>query len=268
MTSFSADWLSLREPVDHRARSSTLARAVGGVLAQALEMRVLDLAAGTGSNMRYMAGHLSRSQHWLLVDQDPALLASVKDPSEPSTCRVETRQVDLAALSQAADAGIFDGRALVTASALLDLVSEDWLCALTARCQAIGAAVLFALNYDGRMLFTPADPEDELVRELVNQHQRTDKGFGPALGPEATDCADRLLAALGYRVHRARSDWLLTSASRELQHQLIDGWAQAAAAIAPGSSACIARWQARRLAHLADARSDVVVGHEDLAAWL
>jgi hypothetical protein len=176
--------------------------------------------------------------------------------------------VDLATLAHAAGQGIFDGRVLVTASALLDLVSEDWLRELTARCRAIGAAVLFALSYDGRIRFTPADPDDELVRALVNEHQRTEQGFGPALGPDATDCADRLLAALGYRVQRAPSDWLLTPESRELQRRLIDGWADAAAAIAPARAASIDAWRSRRLERLASDRSELVVGHEDLAAWL
>jgi hypothetical protein len=268
MSAFSADWLALREPADHAARSATLARAIGDRQPHAAEMRVLDLGAGTGSNMRYLAGHLSRWQHWLLVDHDPALLSSILKPSEPSTCRVETRQVDLAKLAEVTDARIFDGRVLVTASALLDLVSEEWLRGLTARCHEIGAAVLFALSYDGRIHFTPEDRDDELVRGLVNRHQRTDKGFGPALGPDATDYADRMLAGLGYQVQRARSDWLLTPQSRELQCGLIGGWAQAAAAIEPAHAASIEGWRARRLERLASGRSELIVGHEDLAAWI
>ncbi len=63
-------------------------------------------------------------------------------------------------LSMLDDRAIFDGRALVTASALLDLVSERWLRALAARCAGHGAAVLFALSYDGRIVCSPEDPDD------------------------------------------------------------------------------------------------------------
>jgi hypothetical protein len=48
---------------------------------------------------------------------------------------------------------------------------------------------------------------------------------------------------------------------------LIAGWADAAAAVAPDRSAPILDWRARRLAHVADGRSQLIVGHKDLAGW-
>jgi len=197
---------------------------------------------------------------WLLVDHDPSLLAHV--PKAPD---VDTRCADLSTLD---DRGLFAGRTLVTASALLDLVSEAWLRALAARCAEAGAAVLFALTYDGRIVCSPQDPDDAEIVTLANRHQRTDKGFGPALGPDATGMAARCFEALGYRVQRARSDWTLPPESREVQRQLIDGWAQATAEIAPARAAAIGAWRDRRLAHVAAGRSEMMVGHEDLGGIL
>ncbi len=282
MNDFSPDWLSLREPADRAARSSRLARAIADVLADIADLRVLDLAAGTGANMRYLSEHLAchgarafhasgvrvQRQSWLLVDRDAALLACVPAPGGPLTCRVETRQVDLASLNEVVKARIFDDRALVTASALLDLVSHDWLRSLADRCHECGASVLFALSYDGRIRCSPDDPEDETIRELVNRHQRTDKGFGPALGPDAAGYAQQCLANLGYRVQREPSDWVLPPASPDLQRQLIEGWAHAAAEIAPARAVSIDGWRSRRLAQVDANRSHLVVGHQDLAAWL
>jgi glycosyltransferase involved in cell wall biosynthesis len=265
--SFSADWLALREPADRVSRSSRLTRAVADVFSQSAELRILDLGAGTGANMRFLAPHLPPRQSWLLVDHDGALLARVPTSAD-GLRRVEPRQLDLNALNGDAGRECFSGRALVTASALLDLVSAEWLRALAARCRDTGAALLFALNYDGRIQFSPEEPEDAEVRELVNQHQRTDKGFGLALGPDAPATAERFLAGLGYRVERERSDWVLEPGSHELQRQLIDGWAQAATEIARERSGSIAGWRTRRLAHVAAGRSRLVVGHEDLAAWI
>ncbi len=106
------------------------------------------------------------------------------------------------------------------------------------------------------------------MRQLVNDHQRRDKGFGPALGPAATDCAERAFTALGYRVLRDRSDWVLQADASQLQQELIDGWARAAIDVTPERAAALGAWRARRLTHVANGRSDLRVGHHDLAAWI
>ena len=56
--------------------------------------------------------------------------------------------------------------------------------------------------------------------------------------------------------------------SAVLQQQLIEGWADAAVDIAPEETPRVSGWKTRRLAHVAAGRSRIVVGHEDLAAWL
>ena len=55
-----------------------------------------------------------------------------------------------------------------------------------------------ALSYDGRTTFNPPDPLDAAIVAAVNAHQRTDKGFGPALGPAAAALAIARFEALGY----------------------------------------------------------------------
>jgi hypothetical protein len=269
MSGFSPEWLALREPADHAARSASLTRDLATVLAGRRPLRLLDLAAGTGSNLRYLSDRLPPEQRWLLVDHDPALLAQalLRMPRGARIEHVDTREQDLAAPAAIAS-GMFDGRALVTASALLDLVSEAWLRAVAARCCDAGAAMLFALSYDGRLRCTPEHEADAMVRDLVNQHQRTGKGFGPALGPDATDVAAGCFTDCGYVVRREQSDWSLTPDQSALQQELIVGWADAAAAMAPERTSAIASWRAARLAHVDAHRSHVIVGHEDLAAWL
>jgi len=157
---------------------------------------------------------------------------------------------------------------LVTASALLDLVSSSWIDALARHCRAVDASALFALTYNGESRCDPFEREDDWVRELMNRHQRqNDKGFGRAAGPDATSEAARAFAAAGYTVRRARSDWQISPDDRELQRQLIDGWTDAAIEMAPDRAAAIRDWRARRVAHVDAGRSRIVVGHEDLIAW-
>ena len=267
MGGFSADWLALREPSDARARSVMLTSAIADRLAGA---RVLDLAAGTGANVRYLEGFLRGGRgrpHWLLVDNDPALLAKAA-VLLGSRDGVETRAVDLSAALDPPSANLCAGQNLVTASALLDLVSERWLNALAGRCADARSAVLFALTYNGAISCSPGEPEDALVRDLVNRHQRIDKGFGPALGPDAAAFAAQAFAARGYHVRQERSDWLLADDVPVLQQELIEGWADAAVEIAPEETPRVTGWKSRRLAHVGAGRSRIVVGHDDLAAWL
>src|SRR5262249_24266661 len=74
MSAFSAAWLDLREPVDHRSRDPALAEQLGHYLTGAGPSTVDDLGCGTGSNLRATAPLLGPEQHWTLVDQDQVLL--------------------------------------------------------------------------------------------------------------------------------------------------------------------------------------------------
>ncbi len=266
MTSFSADWLALREPADHAARASELTATIAAELRRRPTTRAVDLAAGTGSNVRYLMPRLLHIQHWTLVDHDPALLAQAWRLLAPigyaAGRSFDVRKDELSAL----DTLSLDGCALVTAAALLDLVSEDWLRRLARRCAHADVDVLFALTYDGHISCDPADADDERVRVLVNQHQRGEKGFGPALGPDAARAAEACFRAEGYTVMVAPSDWVLTPEMRDLQRQLVDGWAGAAAEVSPDAADDIEAWRQRRVAHIAAGVSSLRVGHQDLAA--
>lgn len=260
-------WLSLREPVDAASRSQALATRVIAGVQSTQRIRALDLGAGAGSNVRYLAPLMPSTQNWLAVDRDAELLALLTAALRPETQRtvfVDTLPVELGRL----DRSLFDGRDLITASALLDLVSREWIEQLATHCRAIGAVVLFALNYDGRAACDPAEPEDAQVLELFNRHQRTsDKGFGTAAGPDAGALAVTIFESHGYQIVRAVSDWHLRPAHAQLQELLIAGWARAASEIAPEHARAIADWLRRRLIHVRNRRSIVVVGHVDIGGW-
>lgn len=268
MSGFPAQWLALREPLDARSRASTLIASLveshGAGQPRESPLEVIDLGAGTGANLRYAAPRLGGSQHWLLVERDPVLLAAIPAQMPAASgcdCRVETLELDLATqLEQLPLAPA----SLLTASALLDLASEEWLGRLLRRAAGASATVWFALTYDGRMQFEPAEPEDHEVRELFNRHQRGDKGFGPALGPAAAPTAARLLAQHGYHIESAPSDWHIRSEQSALQQSLLEGWFSAACEIAPDRAGVLRGWLARRLAHLRSARSKLEVGHIDM----
>jgi SAM-dependent methyltransferase len=297
MGDFSADWLALREPADHRARSTDLAERLARWHAEQGApgpQRLLDLGAGTGSNLRFLTPRLGGDQDWICVDQDPELLAALvgrtadwartrgleATPEDEGLriagaglhCRVATRRLDLAAGATALPLG---SGTLVVASALMDLVSEAWLADLLQACHRTRSPVLAALSYDGRVELAPREPLDGLVIALVNGHQGRDKGLGAALGPGATRALARLGGTLGYEALDAPSDWDLGPDEAALQGALIGGWADAAreqVSDAPGLDpdglmqrlGSIDRWRDARLGHVAVGRSHLQVGHQDL----
>jgi hypothetical protein len=264
VTGFSAEWLGVREPVDAKARDASVTKRLARLMLSRPSWRLFDLGSGTGANLRYLSPSLGGPQTWVLFDSDEHLLAHARASTSGTLCSVETRRIDLA--RNLSEVPIAED-CIVTASALLDLVSGTWLAQLLERCCASKAIVLFALSYDGRMELSPAERDDEWIRGLVNRHQGTDKGFGPALGPEASSFARSRLATRGYEVHCAPSDWVLEPGDVRIQQYLLEGWAQAAAEIVPAEADRCGLWLSARLEHLAGHRSRLTVGHQDLIAW-
>jgi trans-aconitate methyltransferase len=174
---FANDWLRLRAPLDEAARAaellSPLVAAVDSVRSDGDDpLCLLDLGAGTGANLRYLAPRLAdytmRPQHWTLVDWDDALLAQARAETESwagargwqvesasggfvvssdkGQWAVTHRVMDLARDLDRLDLGGCDA---VVMSAFLDLVSPGWLAGLIEGCVAAARPILVSLTYDG-----------------------------------------------------------------------------------------------------------------------
>ena len=267
MSGFSAEWLSLREPYDLAARNATVLDAVAGAFLDRRFIAVVDLACGTGSTPRAISPHLPPRQSWRLIDNDLGLLAQASTLASklghPPHLTVTTRPVDLVRDLELALEGPLD---LVTTSALLDLVSPEWLDRLIVEVAARQLPVYAALTYDGRATI---EPDGRFDRELLagfNLHQRTDKGFGPALGPIAAARAVERFEHFGYGVVQGRSDWVFGPDDRDIQNALFAGWAELAALTTTMTASEIAEWLAQRRAALAQGRSHLRIGHVDIFA--
>lgn len=258
-STFSSDWLALREPVDHRSRSAELVHRLDARLRErgAGKPVVVDLGAGSGSNWRYLISRLQRPAVWRLLDHDAALLATV----QRETPDVTTGVCDLGADALVANIA---GADVVTASALLDLASRHWVAALCAACAHQRSALLVALTIDGRAAFDPPHAADSAVFAAVARDQQRDKGMGVALGAAAPSALVRALARHGYRVTQRDSDWRLGHQDGALARALIDGWAEAAARQVPERSADFTAWAARRSAAVAAGVATLLVGHQDV----
>ena len=157
MNGFSAAWLALREPYDAHARNADVFSAVAALFKQRDLLRIVDLACGTGSAVRALGPRLAARQNWRLADNDLGLLADVVNMPTPKDVTVSAVALDLTRDLEAALEGPVD---LVTASALLDLVSKTWLERLAMETAARSISLYATLSYDGRIELAPLDPLD------------------------------------------------------------------------------------------------------------
>ncbi len=263
---FDADWLALREPFDHAARSAALAQRLASMLPA--RPSIIDLGAGTGSLFRYLAPIIARRQDWLLLDADTALLdeafgrtaawarrrgyaaTASGDALQLSTphglWRMQTRAH---ALHETVSAGAADA---VVCSALLDLVSASWLDRLITQ---LAVPFLACLTVDGRDTWRPRHPHDARAHTAFRRDQWQDKGLGPALGANACGFALRALAARGFITASAPSDWHIPRTALAMQRALIEG---------RGGGDAI--WQQARLRQALRGRLAITIGHRDILA--
>jgi SAM-dependent methyltransferase len=256
MSGFSILWLDLREPADRAARDGVLVRKLLDWLTPLKTPIVVDLGSGTGATLRALNAIEAVNPVWRLVDLDGKLLEEAVR-RHGGHHHLEIHQADLAQIDRLplADAN------LVTASALFDLTSRDFCSTLVAR---LGKCTAFyvALNYDGITRWTPTHPLDDAVLEAFNRDQLRDKGFGPALGPAATDYLQEKLVQVGFVLYTASSPWQLDGTQEPLLRELITGIADAVAAHFDKDA--LDAWRQFRFKHAADCAC--IIGHQDLLA--
>ncbi|MGL4437950.1 MAG: class I SAM-dependent methyltransferase [Bosea sp. (in: a-proteobacteria)] len=274
--SFSAEWLALREPVDHRSVNHELAARVADWFGTPDHISVMDIGCGAGSNLRGTYGLFGDSQHWTLVDYDPLLLSAAR-----------TRLMDWA--DEASEAGeevmlIKDGKRLmvdfrradlnidlervldwrpdlVTAAALFDLVSPSWIARFVGALKDRRLPLYTVLTYDGREIWQPAHPADADMVAAFHSHQHSDKGFGPAAGPDACAAMAEACRQAGYLAETADSPWVMTSADTTLVAALTSGIAGAVRETGKVPEVEISSWLAAK-----SAAQQGLVGHLDLFA--
>ena len=262
---YAPEWLQLREPVDAAARAAELLAPLQAHLSgrEAAESVIHDLGCGTGSMGRWLAPRLGGAQHWILHDHDADLLelAAAHTPrtaADDSAVTVETSRSDIALMT----AELLAGASLVTASALLDVLTADEVDALAAACAGAGCPALFALSVLGKVELTPAEPLDEEIAEAFNAHQRR----GGLLGPDAVTVAAEAFGRHGATVALHASPWQLGAGESALTAEWLRGWVGAAIEQRPELAPEAERYLHRRLAACAAGELQVVVHHSDLLA--
>jgi hypothetical protein len=214
---------------------------------------------------RWLAPRLPGPQLWVLHDRDPDLLEiaagglpGTAADGAPVTTRTE--RADLADLAVADLAGT----SLITASALLDLLTVDELDALADACIAAGCPVLLTLSVTGHARLSPVEPLDAAFAAAFDDHQRRTEGGRRLLGPDAGVVAVAAFDRRGAAVLTRPSPWRLGPAEAELTEEWLRGWIAAACVHRPDLADHAAAYLQRRLDACAAGRLAVTVGHLDV----
>ena len=258
-------WLALREPADAAARAPDLVERLERDLPTTGRQVIHDLGGGTGAMGRWLAPLLPGPQHWIVHDRDADLLeVAAADRPGPAADRaavtVEGKPSDITRLRPAdlADA------TLITASALLDLLTADELAGLVTVCASAGCPMLLTLSVVGRVELTPADPLDRRVAAAFDAHQRRTTASGRLLGPDAVAAAVREGERRGGEVLVRSSPWRLGALQAALAAEWFTGWVSAACEHQPELVAETDAYIRRRLATAVAGQLGVTVDHADL----
>ncbi|GGM08207.1 MULTISPECIES: methyltransferase domain-containing protein [Micromonospora] len=262
-----ADWLGLREAADAAARAADLVEPLRTPPAGGAIRSVHDLGTGTGSMGRWLAPRLAGPQHWVLYDRDDDLLARaaagmVTTAADGAPVTAEPCRRDISRLT-AADLAAAD---LVTASALLDMLTAEELERIVAACAGAGVPALFMVSVVGRVRIEPADPLDDEFNAAFNAHQRRTVDGRRLLGPDAVEACVAAFTRHGVDVQVRSSDWLLGADQAALAVRWLTEWLTAAVEQRPELAAAADGYTRRRRAEAADGRLRVVVEHADLLA--
>ncbi|HTC69078.1 MAG TPA: class I SAM-dependent methyltransferase [Acidothermaceae bacterium] len=260
-------WLALREPADAAARAMDLVAEVRQLLPTRGPIVVHDLGCGTGSMARWLGPQLPGPQRWVMYDRDADLLARAAVDVPPLTAdgsrvTVETRKRDITRLGQRD----LTGASLITASALLDMLTAAEIERIVWSCVEAGSVTLLTLSVTGRVTLTPSDPLDDAIGSAFNDHQRRVGDDGRLLGPDAVGFAADTFAGLGAEVILAPSPWRLGASDPALVIEWFMGWVGAACEQRPELTASTHAYVERRLADAAAGRLGVTVDHDDLLA--
>jgi hypothetical protein len=261
----SNEWLALREPADAAARSRELAEHLAHRPPASGRWVIHDLGGGTGAMGRWLAPLLPGPQHWVVHDRDVELLAPAAadvpgSAADGGAVSVETKQSDITRLQP----GDLADATLITASALLDMLTEEQLARMVDACAAAGCPILLAMSVVGRVGLTPTDPLDRLMAAAFDAHQRRPTERGRLLGPDAAAVAVEQFAGLGAEVLVRSSPWRLGRSQADLAAVWFTGWVGAACEQQPELTAEAEAYARRRLAQAAAGQLEVTVDHADL----
>ncbi len=262
----SGDWLAVREPEDAAARSLNLALNAAELLSDG-PIVVHDLGSGTGSMMRWLAPVLPGPQTWFLHDWNADLIDQAIDRGRP--CDRDNGQISvLGRTGNLADLSPEDvaGGSLVTASALLDVLTKEEIHTIVGACVAAHTPALFSLSVTGGVRLNPRDELDTAFESAFNAHQLRHTNARRQSGRYGAKIARSRFEEAGWQVCQSTTLWRLDHRQPALLSEWFSGWVDAAVEQEPQLQGAADRYRQDRLAQIELGGLSAYVDHVDFLA--
>lgn len=281
-TQFATDWLEERNRFDEAARNPTVEAAFLRYAEQQQPLNLIDIGAGNGAVFTYLAPKLPPEQNWTLVELNPKLLKNArqrlllwangnhytieKDEADyllftrqERRLSIQLRQVSFLKLEEHFPLEAYHA---VTASAVIDLLSQEMLEALLRLLHRHQLAFYATLNYQS-MEYLPAGPQDTAMIEAYEQHMRRQQDFGRALGPTCTTALHQLAKSIyGHSPVDGPSPWAIRPTDIAMHRHLLSFMETSIAIANPKLDT--AGWVARKQELLESNQLHLTVNHTDL----
>lgn len=265
-------WLDLRVPYDDDARQYSLGlvdQAATALQDQATSAApsvvIIDVGAGTGNSARWFKQHLTprlpqRDLRWVLLDADAAALHTASDTMPEA----DMLSAPISQLPSIADEllsnSLEPAQLLITGSAVLDVLTQSDLHAITDTIIRHSGIGLLLLSITGTWQLTPADLQDTIINQTFCAHQQRDGKLGP-------DSAGALLAAAqraGASIESGNSPWqLVAPRDQEFMARFLTERIEAVIAQQPQLRSLATDWLDRRITQLTEGLS-IEIQHLDV----
>tara|TARA_B100000900_G_scaffold154893_1_gene131547 strand:+ start:1629 stop:2501 length:873 start_codon:yes stop_codon:yes gene_type:complete len=229
---FSKSWINMRLEYDNYSRSNILNKYLKNNKYMP-DIDLIDMCSGSGNFLIWLIKNELSFNEYTLIDNDTNLLKSIKSnlrKNIPKDLKIKSNTnnmnlilckdkfISSKVLIKKNDCDNFNYKTkrfhIISYSAALDLMSKSSIIKAIKRVNNLNA-IYFSLCFNGIVKWTPTNTFDKYILSFFNKHQRTDKGFGEALGPESIDFVNRYSIKQGMKVTTKHSPWIINNKTNQ-----------------------------------------------------